>query len=326
MRHAAGATTAQHASAGAYAVQPRPQTPPQAWLVTLNRESSALQIGRMCVDIIYHGYAAEHLDNQPHRHSFFEVCLVGRGSGRFVVAGQAQPIGRGDLFVARPGVEHQIVSTSRPAMELSWIAYQVHRDGEEQSEPLAALLDHFATSSGLVAPSGRCAGLWRALHAVAAGGELAGAPEQIGWLTAALLIGIAQAVAPIALDPAPPDRRHELLMQRALRYIDDNLGRPLSPGEVAAEVGLSQRHFTRLFRRHTGTTLARYITRARVDRARARLRNETVPIKQIAAELGFRDIHYFTRIFTRAAGMPPGSARRGSTPNGRALHTPGEFV
>lgn len=309
---------------------PRPQAPPQTWLTTLNRQPSALRIGSMGVDVIYHGYAAEHADNQPHRHSFFEVCLVGRGTGSFFVAGQAQPIGAGELFVARPGVEHQIVSTGRPAMELSWIAYQLHRDGLAQPEgpelpaPLDSLLDHFATSSALVVPGGRCAGLWKALHEVAASVELGGAAEQIGWLTAALLVGIAQAVAPLALEPALPDRRQALLMQRALRYIDDNLGRPLSPGEVAAEVGLSQRHFTRLFREHTDTTLARYVTRARVDRARARLRDGDVPIKQIAAELGFGDIHYFTRVFTREAGVPPGSMRRGN--EGRPIHKHGEFV
>jgi len=299
--------------------------PPHNWLATLNREASALRIGQMGVDIIYHGYAAEHPDNQPHRHSFFEVCLVGRGRGRFIVAGQEQPLEAGDLFVARPGVEHQIISTGRPLMELSWIAYQFHRDGAAPPEALDELLDYFATSPGLVAPSGRCKSIWQALHAVA-GAELRGAAEQIGWLTAALLIGIAQAVAPIALPAAAPDRRHGLLMQRALRYIDDNLHRPLSPGEVASEVSLSQRHFTRLFREHTNTTLARYVTRARVDRARARLRSETVPIKQIAAELGFRDIHYFTRIFTRAAGVPPGSLRRGREPIGRAIKKHGEFV
>ena len=244
-----------------------------------------------------------------------------------MVAEVAHPIQAGDLFVARPGVVHQIVSSSQPEMELYWIAYQLHRSGDNRSDELAALLDGYAASSVVgAADDGRCARLWSAVRAVAEGGKVAGAREQMGWITGCLITAIAQIVAPGPAMADTGEGPEAQLMRQALRYIEDNLTRPLSPVEVAGHVGLSQRHFTRLFSVHVGCTFLAYLTRARVDRAMARLQHTDATIKEIAAELGFADVHYFGRIFTRTVGVPPGQVRRLAARTGRSVYRSGEFV
>ncbi len=298
----------------------------ESWLQALNSCPTSISLGQVRVEVIYHGYAARHPDNQPHRHSFFEVCLVVRGTGAFVVGEQVLRVEAGDVFIARPGVVHQIVSTSRPEMELYWIAYQLHHIGTPTDE-VAALLDRFALAPTVVArDDGRCAALWAALRTLAGSDKVAGVAEQLAWLTGSLVTAIAQLVAPGPVLGARIGRQNAMVVHQALRYIEDNLARPLSPSEVAKEVGLSQRHFTRLFTAHTGCTFHAYVNRARIDRATARLQSSRDSIKEIAAEVGFSDVHYFARTFSRIMGLPPGQIRRAGRPRGRSVHTFGEFV
>jgi AraC family L-rhamnose operon transcriptional activator RhaR len=96
----------------------------------------------------------------------------------------------------------------------------------------------------------------------------------------------------------------------AIRYIHDNLERPLPLPEIADHVFLSPRHLTRLFKTYAGVSPATYITRARLDRAQGLLLHTDQPIKEIATAVGYEDVHYFTRLFTRHFQRPPGSFRR----------------
>ena len=95
-----------------------------------------------------------------------------------------------------------------------------------------------------------------------------------------------------------------------MRFIHDNLGHPLPLGEIAAQVHLSPRHLSRLLTRYTGQPPARYITRARLDRARGLLLRSALPIKEVAAAVGYPDVHHFTRAFAAYFGCPPGALRR----------------
>lgn len=296
------------------------------WLAVLNHEPKSIMLGQTRADVIYHGYAARHPDNHLHRHSVYEVCFVSEGTGRFVAGGESSTVGAGDIFVARPGIIHRILSTSRPEMELYWIVYQLHSPARERG-PVTALLDRFAASPlVVVADDGRCAKLWATLRTIASGDHIEGVQEQLGWLSGCLITAVAQLTTP---GPARAQSRkgHDTrLMQQALRYIEDNLAQSLSPIEVANQFGLSQRHFSRLFRAHTGRTFVSYVNRARVDRALARLQQSDATISAIAAEVGFSDMHYFARIFTQTVGMPPGQVRRAAREAGGSVPLSGESV
>jgi AraC-like DNA-binding protein/mannose-6-phosphate isomerase-like protein (cupin superfamily) len=296
------------------------------WLAVLNHEPRSIMLGQTRADVIYHGYSARHPDNHLHRHSVYEVCFVSEGTGRFVAGGETSTIAPGDIFVARPNIIHRILSTSRPEMELYWIAYQLHSLGGERGA-VTALLERFAASSHVVvADDGRCAKLWATLRTIASGDEIEGVQEQLGWLSGCLITAIAQLTAPGPARAQTREGHDTRLIQQAMRFIEDNLTQSLSPIEVANQVGLSQRHFSRLFRAQTGLTFLGYVNRARIDRALARLQQSDAPIKAIAAELGFSDIHYFARIFTRTIGMPPGQVRWAAREAGGSVPVFGESV
>jgi AraC-like DNA-binding protein len=79
---------------------------------------------------------------------------------------------------------------------------------------------------------------------------------------------------------------------------------------IAAKYHLSLTTLRRNFRLATGTTLHQYRLDYLITEARHRLGNTNLPIKQIADELGYQDVYYFTRQFTQAVGISPARFRR----------------
>src|SRR5215475_39489 len=101
-----------------------------------------------------------------------------------------------------------------------------------------------------------------------------------------------------------------------LRLIEERLSEKISVKELAREVGLSESHFSRTFKRITGETPHQFALRLRLERASAALaRSSSVGIAGIAAECGFFDQSHFTREFRKKFGITPGEAVRRSLLN-----------
>lgn len=261
------------------------------------------------IQFMYWGYAEAHLDNTEHRHSFYEACYVVQGTGRFQCDGTWHTLSPGDVFLARPGVPHQIVSVDKN-MELYWVAY----DWKTLSPTLdsdAQLLRNIATSETVITrDDGRVYATWLALRSVT-DTLRKGTKQQVEGLAQALITAIAQLMSSASWSPeiAPPRDSESALMRQAVLYIRDNLAKELSISEVSSHVSLSYRHFSRLFTKHMGCSFVQYVNQSRIEMAAALLHNPSYTVKQAAKETGFHDIHYFTRLFTRTMGLPPAKYR-----------------
>jgi len=303
------------------------------WTERLNKGFGALNLGRGKVEVLYWHRQAHLPDNQPHTHTFFEVCQVGRwGAGRFTAGGHEHAIGVGDVFIARPGVVHQIVNTSSPLMELRWICFQWIADGTGDETDADRLMRAFVESKLTVSSdSDRMVGaIWDALVLLAEASPRLGYDAQAAGLVQALILAIAQSgTSPdgTALDePAGPELGY-VTAGIAVRYVHDNLGRPLTLPEIAAHVAVSPRHLARIFARYVGTSPATYVLRSRLVRSVGMLTHSSAPIKEIAREVGFDDVHHFTRVFTRHFGCPPGEYRRtGKSPYVPNIQKPGILI
>jgi AraC-like DNA-binding protein/mannose-6-phosphate isomerase-like protein (cupin superfamily) len=316
------------------------------WLERLNRLPVRVPLpesgGDAILDIGHWAYSAHLPDNVPHRHAYFEVCRVGKhGQGQYLVEGVPYTIEPGDLFFSRPGVLHQIVNTEQTLMELFWVTFylQLPNSGTSEQE-VAALLRRFAEASEvLVVPDsgGSVHAAWEALR-VTATSDMSGSAvfiAQINALSVALLLSLALAGGGREESnngPSSFTTADDRVGQRAVRYIHDNLSRPLTVPEIAAQANVSPRHLTRLFSRFTGVPPAAYIEKARLQRARTLLLKTDDPVKQIGAQVGYEDVHHFTRVFTRLVGCPPGAFRKtrgaAATPilDGPYIQKPGTLV
>lgn len=99
------------------------------------------------------------------------------------------------------------------------------------------------------------------------------------------------------------------LAARAL--IDRSAPLPASASAVAAELRVSVEHLTRLFTRHAGMPLARWLRQMRLERAAHLLASTELTLDRIAARVGYGDGFALAKAFRALTGESPGRWRAG---------------
>jgi AraC family L-rhamnose operon transcriptional activator RhaR len=294
-------------------------------LVDLNATRIAVRLAGYRAEFLNWGYfAARPWRNYPHSHSFFEICFAYSGRGTFVNRDLAHQVQAGDLFVARPGELHQIISDDTEPLGIYFWAHtllpepSVPGDGvDDGSDLLRAFRD----------PNGRLrssrTGSIRALLQLLdreAGTPEPGMRESASALASALVLATARAVLDTTsvlqntlLLPGADDlvgRRGAAAARSMIRYLHDNYERELVVRDVAAQVHMSERHASRLFRQATGTSIRAYLQRLRLEVAASRLAERELSVKEVAHSCGYSDVRHFTTAFRRQYDVTPAAFRQ----------------
>jgi two-component system, response regulator YesN len=104
------------------------------------------------------------------------------------------------------------------------------------------------------------------------------------------------------------DRRVVKLIE-AIDSCGGSVGRNLGRACEELNLYISPAYAARLFRRHTGMSIREYANKQRSLAAARRLAASKLPVKVIAAELGYRDTAHFTRFFKKQHLVPPAKFR-----------------
>ncbi len=89
-----------------------------------------------------------------------------------------------------------------------------------------------------------------------------------------------------------------------IMYINENLTSPLSIDNIAETFFLNKYHLCRLFKKHTGLTINKYITHKRMIMVR-NLCREGKTISQASMEAGFGNYSNFYRMYLKEYGRSP---------------------
>jgi transcriptional regulator GlxA family with amidase domain len=99
-------------------------------------------------------------------------------------------------------------------------------------------------------------------------------------------------------------------LREVQRAVLENVAADHSVEAMASRAHMSPRHFARAFRAETGLTPARYVERVRLEAARRRLEDTSVPLASVAAACGFGTGETMRRVFLRSLGVGPAEYRR----------------
>jgi AraC family transcriptional regulator len=108
-------------------------------------------------------------------------------------------------------------------------------------------------------------------------------------------------------------QRHELgdvRIRRVMDYMSTHLEDDIRIEDLAGVACLSPFHFIRMFSNTTGVPPHRYLSRMRLERAKALLAIGGATLADIALACRFSSQANFTRAFKRAIGMTPGEYRQ----------------
>lgn len=104
-----------------------------------------------------------------------------------------------------------------------------------------------------------------------------------------------------------PDRsdKSKYIMD-AIAYVEENYANPnISVGAVAESLKISEGHLSFLFRKETDSTLMAYVTKCRMRAAMNMLKNYRHKVYEVAEQVGYHDITYFSKTFKKYVGISP---------------------
>jgi AraC-like DNA-binding protein/quercetin dioxygenase-like cupin family protein len=104
--------------------------------------------------------------------------------------------------------------------------------------------------------------------------------------------------------PLPPS------LLRAVRFANEHIGEPLTVEELARSAFCSRIHLTRLFKHHFGVSSSEWIRSFRMGYAGHLLATTDIPVKTIAAKVGYADPLHFSAVFHRAMAETPSAFRK----------------
>ena len=95
-------------------------------------------------------------------------------------------------------------------------------------------------------------------------------------------------------------------LKKALAYIDEHYtSENLSLGTVACEVQVGANYLSSVFSQNMQKTFTEYISEKRMEKAKKLLKSTELPTSEIAAQVGYKDPHYFSFVFKKTQGCSP---------------------
>ncbi len=111
--------------------------------------------------------------------------------------------------------------------------------------------------------------------------------------------------APLPLPELKKGDKSKYVLE-AMAYIGEHYHEPnIGVAAIAQHLGISEGHLSHTFKKETDYTLLNYLTRYRVHRAMELLRDCRLKVYEVAEQVGYRDIAYFSATFKKLVGMSP---------------------
>ncbi len=92
-------------------------------------------------------------------------------------------------------------------------------------------------------------------------------------------------------------------------YINENYRQDIFLEQIAYDMNYSVAYFSKLFKQCFDKNFVNYLSEVRVEAAKILLKNPKINIKDVGAEVGYRDNNYFAKVFRRITGKSPSEYR-----------------
>lgn len=102
----------------------------------------------------------------------------------------------------------------------------------------------------------------------------------------------------------------ERKIQQACLMLRERLSENIDARQLANNLNLGYSYFRIMFKKYTGMSPVQYHLQLRMKQAEDMLLMTQKPIKEIAYELGFQTVFYFSRLFKKKTGRNPSDLRR----------------
>jgi AraC-like DNA-binding protein len=225
------------------------------------------------------------------------------GKGRLEIDGRRVVVGTGEVLLIPPNKAH----TYHADEEDPWSIHWAHFSGTAAAS-YASLLPAQEHVMAVTADDAKeIAKMFRESYRLAS----TGFTERTLLLVSHILrhaLGVLFFQIGTSLRGGARTTAHDLT--KSIEFMRANVGRSLTLQELSRHASLSPARFSSLFRDQTGSSPVEHHIRLRMQAACHLLDTTALSVKEVAAELGYEDPYYFSRIFQKTLGCSPLAYRR----------------
>jgi AraC-like DNA-binding protein len=247
----------------------------------------------------YYPQARGHRMKRP-RHDDNLLLYCVDGTGTLEAGGVHYEVGAGDLMLLPQGLGHDYAA----APGTPWSIYWVHFQGVSSR----VFMDYLGYREGRAVINASVAppllASFNSLLAV----------RRTGYSSRAFINAANQLrhlLTQFALETSRSRAQHQgnFDLDSIQAFMQDNIHEPLELEDLAAVAHLSRFHFSNRYKAVTGYSPIKHFLHMKIEYACQLLDSTELSVKAIAAELGYSDPLYFSRLFSRTMGMSPRAYR-----------------
>jgi len=270
-----------------------------------------------------------HSASKAHDHLFHEIVYVESGSAMHRTADGTTRLHEGDLIVIQPQIWHAYENPRKLNIINFLIKGSIFHQHAEMLDRVGGTFELYrqrpnnprhASPLVFAAPVDQRLMLVRLLNTVIDEKE----KQPDGWHTCATLsalqvlvlvarIGRASLLKqsrPTTTDQSGVSGRAEQAVMEAINILEANYSKPLTLEALASDVHISPAHLSRCFSKRMGMGVVQFMHRLRIEQACRLLRTTHRTVSEIAADVGYDEVAYFSRWFKRVIGQTPREYRK----------------
>lgn len=105
------------------------------------------------------------------------------------------------------------------------------------------------------------------------------------------------------------DVNYNSYIKEAINYVEKNIKKNITLDEVANFINITPHYLSKIFKKEVGINFVTYITNKKISLAKKMLKDEEMPIVNIAVDLSFNHPNYFSKVFKQKVGITPSEYR-----------------
>ena len=266
------------------------------------------------VTVHYFEYAKDYVF-EGEQHDFWELLYVDKGEVEVMAGDTGYRLQRGEMIFHKPGEFHNVFANGVVAPNLVVIAFvctspamtyfeeKVVRAGEDERGLLARIVSEARDAFSTPLDNPRTTQMQRASSSAF------GSEQMIGILLEEMLLRMvrrgAERDSQVRVSSSVKQRSDNDTVKRIIAYMEENLYGNLNFTDICRFSAQSATNLKTIFKAVTGMGVMEYYRMLKIELAKTLLREGTGNITQVADQLGYGSVHYFSRYFKQATGMTP---------------------
>lgn len=127
-----------------------------------------------------------------------------------------------------------------------------------------------------------------------------------------------------AKSPLPPEHAQGVdgKIARAVYFLKRNFDKKVSLSEMASQLALSPKYFSRMFKKVTGKGFNEFRLKVKTDQAARLLKTTSYTVSELSLRLGYKNTESFVRVFKLFTGKSPQQYRNEARSKGEKRHGP----